>query len=221
MTNTNLSAPLSSENHLSLEQMHHYLNGSLESSSRHEVEMHLVDCAFCTEAMEGLALSPSHETARVLHDINRQIKYRTQRKPKNRTMDFIKDWGLATAVLFLLIISAMVVWYQVKENTDQKPNLNQKAAPINGWQNFDTYMNKHVAQLKTLNTPDKILVKFRVNTDSTISDIEISENPGLKLEKVIIQILNEGPKWVPARQEGQAISSVQSYTIRLSLKEKD
>lgn len=215
MSNPHLSAPLSTESHLSAEQMHQYLDGALSSASRYEIEIHLIDCPICTEAMEGLALSTSPRTDRVLHDLNRQVKSRIQRKPKNRTLDFIKDWGIATAILFLLIVSAMVVWYQVKQNQPVKEVPFQKAAPLQGWKNFDSYMQLGIGQANAIQEPVEIPVSFTIEPDSTISNVMILKKISPALEEQALNLLLNGPKWVPARKNGQLIKSVQQYTLRI------
>lgn len=51
----NKKIKFSSSRHLNARELEKYCSGNLDPEERHRYEMHLVDCAFCSEAVEGIA----------------------------------------------------------------------------------------------------------------------------------------------------------------------
>jgi len=110
------------EPHLSVDKLYQYLDGKLPADASHQVEQHLLDCDLCADALEGLSLVPQSEAELALFDINRFVKKRSQRPKKNSILHDIKNWGLIAAILFLLVFSAVVVWYQVNQSASESPS---------------------------------------------------------------------------------------------------
>jgi len=122
MANHKPITPSVAESHLSVDKLYQYMEGKLPAAASQEVEQHLLNCDLCADALEGLARVSKSEAEHALFDINRHVKKRSNRSPKNTILHDIKNWGLIAAVLFLLIFSAVVVWYQVNQSaTDTKP----------------------------------------------------------------------------------------------------
>lgn len=116
MTNHKPLIPSVAEPHPSVEKLYQYLEGKLPAPAAHQLEQHLLGCELCAEALEGLALVPQSDAEHALFDINRNISKRSSRQKKNNLLRDIKNWGLIAAILFLLIFSAVVVWYQVNQS---------------------------------------------------------------------------------------------------------
>jgi len=51
----------------------------------------------------------------------------------------------------------------------------------------------------------RIVARFIVNTDGSISDIEIKKKVDPKLDKEVIRVIKAMPKWIPGKQNGKAI----------------
>lgn len=62
----------------------------------------------------------------------------------------------------------------------------------------------------------KVYVGFIVNTDGTISEVEIKRGIQESLDQEALRIIKNMPNWEPAEQDGQAINS--SYTLPVSFK---
>ena len=73
-------------------EIHSYLNGSLQGDERHRVENHLLDCPFCDEAVEGLALQKQAKAPRL----------RALRTPLSRIA--------ATLALIVIPALGLLVW---------------------------------------------------------------------------------------------------------------
>jgi len=116
MTDRKPFPPSVAEPHLSVDKLYRYMEGKLPAAATHEVEQHLLDCDLCAEALEGLSLVPQSEAEHALFDINRYVRKRSIRPQKNTILRDIRNWGLIAAILFLLIFSAVVVWYQVNQS---------------------------------------------------------------------------------------------------------
>jgi len=117
MTHHKPLSPLVAEPHLSLDKLYQYLEGKLPAAASHQVEQHLLNCDLCADALEGLSLVTQADAEHALFDINRHVKKRSSRQKNNPILRDIKNWGLIAAILFLLIFSAAIVWYQVNQST--------------------------------------------------------------------------------------------------------
>lgn len=62
----------------------------------------------------------------------------------------------------------------------------------------------------------KVYVGFIVNTDGTITDVEIKRGVQESLDREALRIIRNMPNWNPAVQDGKAIKS--SYTLPVSFK---
>ena len=122
MTNHKPLIPSVAEPHPSVEKLYQYLEGKLPAPAAHQLEQHLLGCELCAEALEGLALVPQSDAEHALFDINRNISKRSSRQKKNNLLRDIKNWGLLAAIIFLLLFSAVLVWYQVTRSTTHVPH---------------------------------------------------------------------------------------------------
>lgn len=228
MTDLKSLLPTTSDEHLSAETMCQYLEGHLAPEASHAAERHLLDCELCNEALEGLATVPPANTRHALFDLNRSIKNRSFKRKEDRLIGELKSWALAAAILFLLLFSAVVVWYQTGINQQPGTGREQPAAasvpaPVIGQQAYQEYLRSQqhyppVARQQQLS--GRVKLQFLVNPDSTVSDVEVLEGPQGGLREEAIRLLQQGPKWRPARQEGKAIRAKAMLEIDFQLPEK-
>lgn len=63
-----------------------------------------------------------------------------------------------------------------------------------------------------------VIVSFIVASDGSISNIKADNDPGYKTAEEAVRIIVKGPKWVPAKQKGKAVTSrvKQSITFMVS-----
>lgn len=227
MTDLKTIIPSASDEHLSAETLCQYLEGQLPPEASHAAERHLLDCDLCTEALEGLATVPPENARHALFELNRSIKNRSIKRKPNRLVGELKSWALATAILFLLLFSAVVVWYQTRIN-QPRPGQQLVAtatapAPVIGQQAYQEYLRTHqqyppLARQQQLS--GRVKLQFMVNPDSTLSDVVVLEGPQGGLREEAIRLLQQGPKWQPALQAGQAIRARAVLEIDFQLPEK-
>ena len=60
------------------------------------------------------------------------------------------------------------------------------------------------------------LVKFIVNTDGSVSFVKATNMDGTKLAKISVKAIKNGPKWIPATQNGHTIASYRLQPVTLS-----
>lgn len=59
----------------------------------------------------------------------------------------------------------------------------------------------------------KVLVLFVINTDGTVSDIEVQTRFGYGMEEEALRIIKKSPKWVPAQQYGRPVRAYRLQPI--------
>jgi len=118
MNNFNITVTGAPEKHISVEHMYQYLDNKLIPADRHQVELHLLDCALCNDALAGLSITTQEKTQRQLFEINYHLKNRAPRRKPHNIMQHLKNWGLTTAILLILLLAALLVWYQVKQTAN-------------------------------------------------------------------------------------------------------
>jgi TonB family protein len=228
MTDPKSLLPSASGEHLSAETLYQYLEGHLSPEAAHAAERHLLDCDLCTDALEGLATLPPEEAHHALFDLNRSIQNRSRKRKPNRLVSDIKSWALAAAILFLLLFSAVLVWYQTQIHPSvppappASPGLTSAPAPVIGHQAYREYLRtqqQYPAAARRQQVGGQVKLRFLVNPDSTLSNIVVLESPGAGLPQEAIRLLQQGPKWQPARQAGKAVPARAELEIDFQLPE--
>ncbi|MBP7166077.1 MAG: tetratricopeptide repeat protein [Bacteroidia bacterium] len=102
-----------------------YLSGQMDSSARHRIEMHLLDCDFCNDAMDGFLEmeSPSGLTA-----INEELKAEVDLNiastagedfTKEATVRVLFPWRMAAAVA-LIAVSTITLYLVIPRQSNQE-----------------------------------------------------------------------------------------------------
>jgi protein TonB len=60
----------------------------------------------------------------------------------------------------------------------------------------------------------RVYVKFVVNTDGSITDVEIARGVDPSLDKEALRVVRSMPKWKPGKQRGKAVRV--SYTVPIN-----
>ena len=64
-----------------------------------------------------------------------------------------------------------------------------------------------------------VVVQFIVNKDGTISDIKPLTNYGYGMEREVVRILKQSPKWQPAQQNGRYVNAYRKQPITFVVEE--
>ena len=91
-----------------------------------------------------------------------------------------------------------------------------------------TEWTKYLRQNLNANTPVdegwsagifKVIVKFIVNKDGTLSDVVTENYAGTKSAQQCIDLIKNGPKWIPAKQNGTTVKSIKKQPITYVIEE--
>lgn len=202
--------------HLSQEQLFSLLAGQVPPADKVKLEAHLQQCALCTEAVEGFTASDTSAAQATLLELNHLLKKRTTRRKPNTLLTDIKTWGVATAIVFLILISAAIVWNVVQTSStntqnriqSSKSTLTPKAKPIKGFLHLKSYLRQEQTKLplQTRSVKGKVILTFTVNPDSTLRDFKIVKSLSPSLDQAAINMVKHGPAWQPAFIQGKIIS---------------
>ena len=65
-----------------------------------------------------------------------------------------------------------------------------------------------------------VFVQFVVRADGSISDVKTTNYKGTKTAQECIRLIMNGPKWLPAKQNGKAVSSYHKQPITFFIEEQ-
>jgi periplasmic protein TonB len=65
-----------------------------------------------------------------------------------------------------------------------------------------------------------VQVKFLVERDGSISDVQALNDPGFGLAKAAVKALKTGPKWTPGEQNGKKVRSYHTQPITFVIQEQ-
>ena len=65
----------------------------------------------------------------------------------------------------------------------------------------------------------QVIVRFIVSKDGSISDVQALTNFGYGLEELAVKSIKEGPKWIPALQNGQHVNAYRSQPVTFVVNE--
>ncbi|PZX47498.1 energy transducer TonB [Algoriphagus chordae] len=83
-----------------------------------------------------------------------------------------------------------------------------------------SYLNKNLkypSQAKRMGVEGMVIVRFVVNTDGSIQDIELVRTIGGGCDEVAREVIQNSPKWDPGRIGGRAVRSRMTMPIRFRL----
>jgi TonB-dependent SusC/RagA subfamily outer membrane receptor len=62
-----------------------------------------------------------------------------------------------------------------------------------------------------------VSIQFIVNPDGTLSDLKALSRIGFGMEEEVIRVIKNGPNWIPAMQNGKAVSSYKTQPVTFSV----
>ncbi|HEX5002967.1 MAG TPA: tetratricopeptide repeat protein [Bacteroidia bacterium] len=97
---------------LSADQLFRYSRNKLTPEEKYEAECHLIDCALCTEALEGIALVSSPA---VLDQMNADVKKLIQKNASGGVSVQPKQYWLAAASISAIVILSVYLYSEYKQ----------------------------------------------------------------------------------------------------------
>lgn len=97
--------------HLSADELSGYASGSLNSRERFVVERHLMDCEFCSEALEGIqGLSDAHRLFHIRREM--RIQHGQQAGMRRKAISLpVKIAIIATIVILTILIMGVFLLF--------------------------------------------------------------------------------------------------------------
>ena len=97
----------------------------------------------------------------------------------------------------------------IYEQSDTKPDF------PGGIKNFYYFVGKNYRVPKDDNLKGKVVVKFVVERDGSLSNMKIVRDIGAGTGKEAIRVLKKSPKWIPGEQDGKPVRC--QYEIPISI----
>ncbi|MES2276995.1 MAG: energy transducer TonB [Bacteroidota bacterium] len=98
--------------------------------------------------------------------------------------------------------------------------VDQAASFPGGLEAFGSYLGKTIkypAVARDKNVQGKVFVKFIVEKDGSLSDMEVKRGIGSGCDQEAMRALKNGPKWKPAMQSGKVVRSQYVVPINFSI----
>lgn len=89
-----------------------------------------------------------------------------------------------------------------------------------GVEDWIKYVQKNIRfpeRARKLGKEGKLLIQFIVNTDGTISDVNILRSIEYSLDEEAIRLIRASPKWRPARQDGKLVKAYRRQPLTFQL----
>lgn len=96
----------------------------------------------------------------------------------------------------------------------------QQPSPLGGMSEWNAYLMENLtypAQAKAAGIEGTVIVVFLVNTDGTISDVDILRGIGGGADEEAIRVVQNAPNWEPGTQKGIAVNTRMRLPIRFKL----
>lgn len=100
--------------------------------------------------------------------------------------------------------------------TDSAVNAETKpAAPAGGYTEFARWLQENVRYPTEVEprVRQEVVVTFRVRADSTVYDLKAERTAGDLFTREAFRLIREGPKWIPAIRNGQAVEETVRVTV--------
>ena len=138
---------------MSATEIEAYLNASLTDTEMHHVEKHLLECDFCSEAMDGYAsVFPGISVQKEVADLNKRIDKRVQKKKKN-----ISFFRIAAIAIVLIVSSLFIANYFISKNTPPQFSENKSTKK-------ESVKNKKVEGTKKEEEPKSVELDKSIDT---------------------------------------------------------
>lgn len=98
----------------------------------------------------------------------------------------------------------------------------KKPRPVNGYKKFNKYIRQNLIteEAARIGVNGSLSVSFVVQKDGSVSDFEIVAPLGHGLDEKVIQLIKEGPEWIPASKNNAFIKEQVTLAIPVAIKKK-
>lgn len=107
---------------LSSQEMLDYTQGILSTQEQHRIEKHLLDCEFCSDALEGIQMMKNPNSLLAIEEeLNLEIDSMTseEEEDNDEKVKVLFPWRMAAAIV-LIFISTFTLWIVIPKNNTQE-----------------------------------------------------------------------------------------------------
>lgn len=107
---------------LSSQEMLDYTQGILSTQEQHRIEKHLLDCEFCSDALEGIQMMENPNSLLAIEEeLNLEIDSMTseEEEDNDEKVKVLFPWRMAAAIV-LIFISTFTLWMVIPKNNTQE-----------------------------------------------------------------------------------------------------
>lgn len=171
-------------------------------------EVEMIDV---TTEKEPETVPVQHQTVSVITDVLNVVRNETKIETSIGWVDF-EDEDIDIAPI-------QVETEEIEEETifivaDEKPTF--QGGDLNTFRNWVQSRLTYPALAQENNIQGTVTVKFVVEKDGRLTNIQVLKSPDKTLSDEAVQVLAKSPKWVPARQRDMAVRF--SYTMPIVFK---
>jgi TonB family protein len=123
--------------HLNSKQLENYLSGKCDAPAMHHIEKHLLSCAFCASALEGLKAMPQQQIPPIVkHDLRKSLQERVKPNSRKSAIFLWQNMGIAASIVVVMLLGFWFLKQQETqialnvENTSQLSPKNEQSAAI-------------------------------------------------------------------------------------------
>jgi tetratricopeptide (TPR) repeat protein len=198
-----------------------YCEGKLSPSEQHALEMHVLDCPLCEDALEGIQQmqQPDH-LHRIKTELDQSVNEKTQ---KGRVIPLFKSAGFRIAAMVsIIIISAGILIYFLPDSQDNNialESLEKASAPVEQTEKENTSIATDIQQVPKVN-PDRSVPaeKAPASTEERNIPISAANEPSERGDETIRE---EDTDSEMARDLGKAATDETVSSSELSALESD
>ncbi|WP_373522279.1 energy transducer TonB [Aquiflexum sp.] len=117
-------------------------------------------------------------------------------------IDINIDESMVSPVPFMLIPPLIEIGDEVLDFTEVMPQ------PIGGMAAWNSYLNKNLkypTPAKRMGVEGTVYISFIVNTDGSISDVELLRGIGAGCDEEAIRVITNAPAWNPGKQSSRPV----------------
>ena len=118
-----------------------------------------------------------------------------------------------------------IVLEEVEQEPEEKPDeifmiVEEPAEPQGGYKEFYAFVSgelKYPRKALEVNVSGKVYIKFVVDKDGSLSNLEVVRGIGFGCDEEAIRVLSNAPKWKPAKQRGRLVRQQMVIPIHFKL----
>ena len=149
-----------------------------------------------------------------------EVKQIEEAKVDVKTVEGTKDLGIVAPPVEDKGTQVVAAPVEKKEDEDKvftKVEIEAHFPVVPGaWTKYVTKSNRTNKDEFTESDYGTCIVKFIVDKDGSVSDVEATTMKGTKLAEVATNAIRKGPKWTPAQQNGRYVNAYRLQPVTLT-----